>query len=66
MMHGVAITPITDPADETYLMHNGDCKVTLARLLAVGTTALLEVTVRRARLQAGYRPPGKHSPTGAN
>ena len=41
MMHGVAITGSPTPAGETYPMHNGDCKVTVATtLLAVGTALL--------------------------
>ena len=37
MMHGVAVARSPGPAGETYPMHNGDCKVTVATLLALGT-----------------------------
>jgi len=40
MMHGVAFARSLAPAGETYPMHNGDCKVTVATLLAVGTARL--------------------------
>jgi len=37
IMHGVAVARSPAPAGETYPMHNGDCKVTVATLLAVDT-----------------------------
>jgi hypothetical protein len=53
---------ITDPAGETYPMHNGDCKVTVATLLAVavGWLAMVDLRVREL-VETNRRQSGRGS-----